>query len=225
MSILRSLPDLCGSNRLRARQRFNLQSKLAEARLCSLFCVLVAALGSRVASFRPTSHDRHYAVAPLFSVPPGRIPDIDDWVRLSNESLKRFTGKSLYERMGLDDERPQLVHENARYGVLSHGTQPDPIYHYFNQAALEAFGYPESEIYQIPSRMSAPEHLRLERDQIIQSVLEEDVRLIPVGIRQRKTGEIFQINDIVLWNVYDDLGQRVGQTALYDRAQIRPVDE
>jgi len=95
----------------------------------------------------------------------GRVEDIDQWIRWSSESLRRCTGRTLYQEMrrmaeeyededGGDEsdveEDPSYVHDNERFCVLSHGVQDDPIYCYFNKAALECFGFPEDAVYQLP---------------------------------------------------------------------------
>ena len=160
----------------------------------------------------------------FYSIPPGRVENMDDWVRLSSESLKVHTGESLLDRM--DVGTVGLVHTNERYAVLSHGTQKDPIYNYFNRAALETFQWSEDEVYQIPSRYSAPDGAtRSDRQERLKKTAEEDVINLPNAIRQTKSGDQFQINDVILWNVYNDDGVRVGQMAIFDRELIVPVDQ
>ena len=155
---------------------------------------------------------------------PGRVKDRDRWITLTSHSLQQQTGQSLLERMQVSSIAH--VHSHERYAVLSHGIQDDPIYNYFNTAALATFGYPETQVYQLASRYSAPPgHLRLARDAEIQSTTTQAnvVRCIPTAIRQDKNGKQFVLCDLILWNVYDEEGQRVGQTALFDREKVQPV--
>jgi len=169
------------------------------------------------------------------AIPPGRVEDADEWVTLSSESLRKFTGRSLYDEMGCPSDRtttaPGHVHDSERYAVLSHGTQDDPIYCYFNRAALLAFEFPEPEVYRLPSRYSAPDGtVRTERDSIIRSVAEtrgdgdgDEVVVLEGAVRRKDSGELFQIERVLLWNVYDRDGNRVGQTAIFDRDKVVPV--
>jgi MEKHLA domain len=195
------------------------------------------------------------------TIPPGRVQDRDEWVRWSSDSLKRWTGKSLLDRIeysvGHDDDGGLLgdcdverksstvlsyerIHENVRFAVLSHGTQNDPIYNYFNRAALEQFEYPENEIYQIPSRCSAPATAQGERDAVMQKIVgkeEEEANstnnndssknciVIENGLRVTKGGRKFWLKDVLLWNVLNNAGERVGQTALFDRNLTVHLDE
>lgn len=153
-----------------------------------------------------------------------RVNDPDDWIRLSSNSLERITGKTLYETIHV--ETAQQVHENERYAVLSHDTAGDPVYNYGNRAAVEVFKWPEDEFYQLPSRYSAPDGtIRNSRSTDIQDAIDSDLKTIALAIRQTKHGELFQLTDVMLWNVYDDDGHRVGQTAIYDRNLVVPYDK
>lgn len=155
------------------------------------------------------------------------VEDPDKWIRLSSESLKQFTGESLLKRMGLpDSDSAELldVHNNTRYAVLSHGTEDDPIFCYFNRAAKESFRYyDDNEIYRIPSRLSAPAgEARNVRQSQVAASLHQDIREIRNAVRVSKMGELFVVQYIILWNVYDHSRKRVGQTALYDRELMGP---
>lgn len=158
------------------------------------------------------------------SPPPGRVANVTEWLRLSSTSLQKYTGKSLLEHMMEDDDSSvqslEDAHDNERFAILSHGVQEDPIYNYFNRAALETFQYEPEEIYQLPSRKSAPSNLRVDRAALIQASVERGFQVYTEAVRVTKYGQLFEINEGLLWNVYDDEGNRVGQTALFDRNKI-----
>jgi hypothetical protein len=142
---------------------------------------------------------------------------------LSSESLKNFTGKSLLER--LDVPSVSHVHNHERFAVLSHGAQDDPVYNYFNRAALLTFRYPEAAAYRTPSRYSAPDgdERDVKRAREVREALRQDVTEIPDAVRQAHGRDLIRIRGIVLWNVYDESGARVGQTAVFDRARVEPA--
>jgi hypothetical protein len=161
-------------------------------------------------------------------VPAGqRVPDIDQWIRFCSNSLQQATGKTLYEEISDPSIQTSAgLHNNERYAVLSHGTQDDPIYNYFNRAALLTFQYPEDEVYSIPSRYSAPAGpSREEREQLMKRSVQDVWQRYPKAVRQGKNGDIFQLTNVLLWNVYDDDGNRVGQAALFDRDKIIQLAE
>jgi hypothetical protein len=154
-----------------------------------------------------------------------QVNDMDDWIRLSSESLQNLTGVSLLDRMeGV--ETISQVHSNERYSVLSHDIEDDPVYCYFNAGSLLSFEYPPEEVYELPSRHSAPDGpVRSGRQALMQTVVNEGVWTFPTAIRQTKSGRQFQLQDVILWNVYNHEDVRVGQTALFDRERILSVDE
>jgi MEKHLA domain len=153
---------------------------------------------------------------------PGRVEDQDHWIHLSSESLKRCTGTSLLERLGVST--PTEVHDHDRFAVLSHGVQEDPIYLYFNRAAFGTFQFPEQVAYKTPSRYSAPPgpERDVTRARQVDAAVQHDHTVIPEAIRQTHHGNLIRVRNIILWNVYDENGDRVGQTAIYDRTLVEP---
>ncbi|KAL7576746.1 hypothetical protein ACA910_005662 [Epithemia clementina (nom. ined.)] len=120
--------------------------------------------------------------------------------------------------IGLTSLDDLAVHD--RFAFLSHATQADPIYCLVNVAACRMFQYTEEEMYQLPSRYSAPESVRSQRQAFVQTAQTEGVFLFPESIRQTKHGTLFRIRDIVVWNVQDEQGYRVGQAAIYDADKV-----
>lgn len=173
-------------------------------------------------AFAPTSvHRRPSLIALRFSS--SRLPDPDEWISLSSDSLDRLTGRNLYERLGIE-ARPSIVHYSDRFAVVAHGTEPDPMIHYANQAALELFDYSEKEIYQIPSRVTAPEHVARAHDDVLELPVHDDFWLIPRAMRQRRSGELFESDNVLVFCVYDEDGKWIGQTTVYDLDQVHLVD-
>jgi MEKHLA domain len=119
----------------------------------------------------------------------------------------------------------EQLDKNTRFGVLSHGTQVDPIYNYGNCASLELFGYPLDILCQTPSRYSTVESLMEDRDQIIRSIESVGHGPISNALRVTSDGKLFVMRSAYLWNVYDDSGRRIGLAALYDRSEIRDYVE
>ena len=159
-----------------------------------------------------------------------------------------------------------FIQNQTRFAFLSHGSQDDPIYCFFNQAALDLFQYSLDEIYQLPSRYSAPPDLRSLRQTMIDTVaaravdtddsdpttnnkdttkddekpvtnhtpsstyntttttttttMGDGVVWIHQTVRQSKYGDLYRIQDIILWNVYDEEGYRVGQAAIIDTDKV-----
>ena len=156
------------------------------------------------------------------------VSDPDEWIRWSSDSLERVTGSPLWERVQetTASPDPNQVHMNERWAVLSHGIQGDPLYHYFNVAAAQAFHYSHPQAAAgIPSRQSAPPgpERSIRREADVQRARATGVVHIPYAIRQtHATGSLVAISDLLLWDVFDDQGIRVGQTALFDAHRVVP---
>eukprot|EP00978_Attheya_sp_CCMP212_P006105 scaffold13756_cov54-Attheya_sp.AAC.2 len=171
----------------------------------------------------------------------GRVTNITDWIRLSDESLRRLStdGKGgLFDRikeaslLGQEGREPtvvwtaQEVHDSTRFAVLSHGNQTDPIYSYVNAAGFQVFRWPEHVYYQLPSRYSAPGGThRASRAQVVDSTVVEDVKFLSEAVRVRYPNTTVTLRDAILWNVYNDAGYRVGQTVLFDVNQVSYIDD
>lgn len=111
--------------------------------------------------------------------------------------------------------------QNKRFGILSHGTQEDPIYNYGNRASLELFDQTLENLCQTPSRYSTVESLMDDRDRLIQQINDVGYGIITNGVRTTTKGHLFVIKTIWIWHVYhDEDGRRIGLAALYDRAQV-----
>lgn len=201
---------------------------VCNANSCHAFSAKPATRTTSATNRVPTSvYERHHhRYSRSFSSLSLQVKDIDEWVGWSDSSLERLSGQSLLDRME-DIGTIQQVHSDKRFAVLSHDTQDDPIFCYFNQAALDTFGWPEPEIYGIPSRQSAPPGgVRQERSVLMQEAVGMDVRVLPTAIRQNKDGDRFQLRNVLVWNVYHpDTGERVGQTAMFDRRMMLEADQ
>lgn len=167
-------------------------------------------------------------------IPEGRVQNITQWLTWSDQSLQRVSddGKGgMYDRINsllLSEQSsssgqytsittPQQIHESTRFVVLSHGNQTDPIYNYENAAGFRVFRWPAERYYKLPSRYSAPEGAnRQAREAMIDSTVAQDVIYIDEAVRVRYPNATVTLRDAILWNVYDDDGNRVGQTALFD---------
>lgn len=115
---------------------------------------------------------------------------------------------------------PEELDQNERFGILSHGTQQDPIYNYGNWAALTLFDYSLEELCQTPSRYSTVESLMDDREKLIQQINDVGYGTISDAVRQTTNGSLFVIQKIWIWHVYHPDGRRIGLAALYDRARV-----
>lgn len=134
---------------------------------------------------------------------------------LLTSSFTRLVGRDLVSGSTPGETARALFH--APFAVVSHNTDPDPMFNYGNQTALDLFEMTWDELTSLPSRMSAEPVHREERARLMARVERsgfiDDYR----GIRISKSGRRFLIERATVWNLLDDAGDLKGQAAMFDR--------
>jgi hypothetical protein len=153
------------------------------------------------------------------AVPPGEI-----W---RDEALVSHAGmllRSFRATVGRDllAAGPDAV-ENARrlfeapFVVLSHGVEDDPVLNYGNRQALRCWEMSFADFTRMPSRVTAEQVLREERERLLAIAARKGFIDDYAGVRISATGRRFRIENAIIWNVTDDHGVRRGQAATFDR--------
>jgi PAS domain S-box-containing protein len=92
--------------------------------------------------------------------------------------------------------------------VVAHNTEPDPRFVYGNRAAQTCFGYSWEEFIKLPSRLSAEEPNREERQRLLNAVTSngfiDDYR----GLRIAKSGHRFWIEKAIVWQLVNAEGDK-----------------
>jgi hypothetical protein len=136
-----------------------------------------------------------------------------DHVALLCTSYRRLTGADLL----VADSDPSLAEAlyQAPFVVLSHGTEPDPIFNYANLAAQRLFEMTWAQLTAMPSRLSAEPVSREERARLLAAVSEhgfiDDYR----GVRVSSSGRRFMIEQATVWNLTDAQARPAGQAATF----------
>lgn len=162
----------------------------------------------------------------------GRVRNLSEHVGYLDSSLKKSSGTGLFDWInergqgdGSEVTTVELLDENTRFGVLSHGTQSDPVYNYGNKASLELFGYTIDELCQTPSRFSTVPVLMKDRDNLIKAIETRGYGYIDDAVRVKSDGELFIIDRILIWTVFDEADNRIGLAAVYDKENVRAYVE
>jgi MEKHLA domain len=145
-------------------------------------------------------------------VKPYLSPEAAAYAALLAESFHRQTGQSL------PHDPEQLWHHPQP--LVSHGTEPDPIFRYANQAALALWQMDWQSFTGLPSRLSAEADPTVQSDRLnlLQTALAKGHVANYQGIRISATGKRFRISETLLWTVTDANGQTHGQAALIGKA-------
>jgi PAS domain S-box-containing protein len=126
-------------------------------------------------------------------------------------SFFRLVGRSLIEPTW----GAQWLYDDASFVVLSHNTDPDPIFVYANRAAQNRFGYDWQEFTSLPSRLSAEMQEREERQRLLETVARNGFIANYRGLRVTKSGHRFWMEDGIVWQLIDERGQHHGQAATF----------
>ncbi|RLT10578.1 MAG: MEKHLA domain-containing protein [Planctomycetota bacterium] len=129
-------------------------------------------------------------------------------------SFRRFVGRDLIERTGDAAEEAKIVFQ-ARFVVVSHGTQDDPILNYGNKTALALWEMDLPTLMSTPSRLTAEPMHRDERAQLMTRAARDGFVDDYRGIRISSSGIRFLIERAIIWNLVDAAEQRVGQAATF----------
>jgi len=166
----------------------------------------------------------------------GCVRNIANHLRLLDKSLERSSQRGIFQRINdiLWEERPSLtdtvsnittaeiLDQNSRFGILSHGTQSDPVFNYANVASLILFDEKIEELCSTPSRYSTVPELMDDRSKLISDIENIGYGYIDNAVRITAKGKLFVIKKILVWNIYDDNEIRIGLAAMYDRLSVIP---
>jgi hypothetical protein len=141
----------------------------------------------------------------------------EDFIRHSTllaTSFAQVVGKRLVEQdLSGQDLARALYH--APFVLLSHGTQPDPIFNYANLAAQRLWEMDWEQFTQLPSRLSAEPVAMAERQAMMEQARRKGYLSDYSGVRISSTGRRFIIQNAVLWNVRNGEGAYRGQAAVF----------
>ncbi len=137
-----------------------------------------------------------------------------DHVDLLMRSLRQLTGRELLGGTGDPVERARQLWE-APFFVASHDTSPDPRLTYGNRCALGLFEMRWGDFVGTPSRFTAEEPERGERDRLLARVGADGYIDDYSGIRISSSGARFQIRGATVWNLSGEDGEIAGQAATF----------
>ena len=140
-------------------------------------------------------------------------------VTLMEDSLQRLTGKQFTD-FGLNRNNLAKNLYHAPFVIVSHNTDPDPIFNYANLTAQKLFEMNWVEFTSFASRQSAEVPNQAERAELMKAVTNKGFIENYSGIRISKNQRRFQIQDVLVWNLFNAENQYRGQAAFYQHWQF-----
>lgn len=148
---------------------------------------------------------------------PYQTPEAEAYARLLNYSFRHWTGVGLLPEEFPIQNDAELVEAlwDAPFGLVSHGTEDDPIFRYGNKLGLSLFEMGWDEFTRLPSRLSAEPATSIQddRNRLMADALKHGWVRDYRGVRVSKNGWRFELVQTILWNVVDARGRLHGQAA------------
>lgn len=132
-------------------------------------------------------------------------------IALISQSFQKLLG---YPILPDTDKLAERLY-NAQFVLLSHNTDPDPIFNYANAQGLQLFELNWQELITLPSRASAEATNQAAREKLMAEVTANGFMTGYRGVRVSKTGKRFEINNAIIWNLTDFSGIYQGQAACF----------
>ena len=129
-------------------------------------------------------------------------------------TYESITGISLFDTNHSDEYRSYLLY-HAPYVVVSHGTQQDPIFNYANLMAQQLWQFDWNQFTALPSRLSAEVERNKDRQRLLEEASQKGYIDNYSGIRISSKGVRFKIEKVLLWNLKDEINEKIGQAALF----------
>ena len=98
---------------------------------------------------------------------------------------------------------------------MAHGTGSDPLILYGNSAALQLWGLRWEQLVGMPSRLTAPEEERSERQTALTEAQTKEAIRGYSGTRISQGGRRFQIRDARIWTLWNEDNLCCGQAACF----------
>src|SRR6266511_415221 len=144
-------------------------------------------------------------------------PTDDAFAELLTSSYQRVVGRRLLPGTVDAGDASRWLYEEASFALLAHDASPDPVFIYANRAAQQCFEYSWTEFIGMPSRLSAEQPNRDERQAFMNEVLRRGFVDHYQGLRIARSGRRFRIEAATVWNLIDVHDDLRGQAALVPR--------
>ena len=143
-------------------------------------------------------------------------PVVVEWTQRLLNSFRHWTSRELIERLGEPDAQASRLFQ-APFVVVSHGAETDPLLNYGNQIALDLWEMTWDQLVQMPSRLTAEPVNRAEREGMLEQAKACGYLDTYRGVRMTSTGRRFLVENVLIWNVVDAEGRRIGQAATFSQ--------
>jgi hypothetical protein len=140
--------------------------------------------------------------------------DYHDHALLLNESYRHWRGEYLVDQQNPGEVLAAL--NEAKFALLSHGLETEPVFNYGNVQALTLFGYEHLDFLQLVIRDITANETTAERSALRAKVDTAGFVTQFSGVSVSRKGQRFVVDRGEVWQLIDNLGRVHGQAARLD---------
>ncbi|MGN6645518.1 MAG: MEKHLA domain-containing protein [Cytophaga sp.] len=142
------------------------------------------------------------------------LPAVINQSKIILETYYKIKGVALFDT-GYSDEYKSYLLYHAPFVVVSHGIEADPVFNYANMTAQQLWRIDWEDFVKLPSKYSAEPGSTEDRQQLLDTAERQGYVDHFRGTRISSQGNRFVIENVLLCNLTDGAGQRIGQAALF----------
>lgn len=135
--------------------------------------------------------------------------------RILCDSFARLLGRPLLPGLPHDDRALGQALYDAAPVVVAHGDEADPLFWFANRTAQRLWELDWERFTRMPSRRSVAADEHEDRETLLRRAREHGYIDDYCGVRISASGRRFRIRDVILWNLTDAAGVRIGQAATF----------
>lgn len=128
-------------------------------------------------------------------------------------SYERLFNKVLIQRNSEEQDYFNLFHSD--FYLVSHRFMDVPRFVFGTEKAIQLWETSWKDFYMMPSKYSAEEDQREKREQMLKSANEKGYFDGYEGVRISAKGNRFKINNVLIFNVFEEGDKVIGQAALF----------
>jgi hypothetical protein len=154
-------------------------------------------------------------IGPVLAMPDAANGFQDDFVARVARSFAHVTRRDLFAEAGIDPAAPGISAWSGTFALLTHRGDADAMLNYGNPVALDLWECDWDQFIRPPSRATAPDDDVEERTAMMNKVARTGFVSGYQGRRISRSGKLFLIRDVTVWQLREPSGDSFGVAAFF----------
>jgi hypothetical protein len=155
------------------------------------------------------------SIGPVLAMPDGTNGFQKDFVARVARAFAHVTGRDLFAEAGIDPAAAGLSAWSGNFALLTHRGDPEAMLNYGNRFALDLWECHWDQFIRTPSRATAPADDVKERTTMMDKVSRDGFVSGYQGRRISRSGKLFLIRDVTVWQLREPSGDSFGVAAFF----------